>query len=192
LLDATEAARKLLSAVYRTGQRFGAGHLIDVLLGKSGEKVAKFGHDQLSVFGIGKELSAEGWKSLARQLEASEALVRDGEYGGLVLGPAARAILKGEVSVSQKVVVDRPKKARSTATADVASGDLDLFEALRAVRRELAAAAALPPYVIFHDSTLRAMAASRPQTPDQLARIPGVGARKLEAYGDAFLTVLRR
>ncbi|MGL4542329.1 MAG: RecQ family ATP-dependent DNA helicase, partial [Polymorphobacter sp.] len=169
LVDATEAARKLLSAVYRTGQRFGAGHLIDVLTGKGGEKIEKFGHDRLSVFGIGKELSADGWKSLARQLEASEALVRDGEYGGLVLGPAARAILKGEVSVSQKVVAERPKKARAVATADVASGDLDLFEALRTVRRELAAAAALPPYVIFHDSTLRAMAASRPQSPDQLA-----------------------
>ncbi len=193
LVDATEAARKLLSAAYRTGQRFGVGHLVDVLTGKGGEKVAKFGHDRLSVFGIGKELSAEGWKSLARQLEANEALVRDGDYGGLVLGPAARAILKGEVPVSVKVVAERPKKPRATpAAADVADGDRDLFEALRAVRRELASAAALPPYVIFHDSTLRAMAASRPQTADQLARVPGVGARKLEAYGEAFLAVLTR
>jgi ATP-dependent DNA helicase RecQ len=118
--------------------------------------------------------------------------MRDGDYGGLVLGPAAKAILRGEVPVSLKVVADRPKKARAAATADVADGDRDLFEALRAVRRELAASAALPPYVIFHDSTLRTMAASRPQTRDALARIPGVGASKLEAYGEAFLAVLTR
>ncbi|MFZ4690430.1 MAG: DNA helicase RecQ [Polymorphobacter sp.] len=193
LQDATEAARKLLSAVFRTGQRFGVGHLIDVLMGKPAEKVVKFGHDQLTVFGIGKELSGEGWKSLARQLEANEALVRDGEYGGLVLGPAARAILKGEVPVSLKVVTDAPKRSRgSTATtAAVDAGDVPLFEALRAVRRELAATASLPPYVIFHDSTLRAMAATRPKSLTEMGRIPGVGARKLESYGAAFLAAIK-
>ena len=192
LLDATEAARKLLSAAFRTGQRFGVGHLIEVLLGKSGEKITKFGHDQISVFGIGKELSAEGWKSLARQLEASEALVRDGEYGGLALGPAARAILKGDVPVSLKVVTERPKRARgaTATTAAVDEGDVPMFEALRAVRRELAATANLPPYVIFHDSTLRAMAATRPGTMAEMGRIPGVGARKLEADGAAFLAAI--
>ncbi|MBC7505807.1 MAG: HRDC domain-containing protein, partial [Sandarakinorhabdus sp.] len=194
LQDATEAARKLLSAVFRTGQRFGVGHLIDVLLGKAAEKVTKFGHDRLAVFGIGKELSADGWKSLARQLEASEALVRDGEYGGVVLGPAARAILKGEVPVSLKVMVDRPKRgsrAQAASLAAVDDGDVALFEALRAVRRELAAAANLPPYVIFHDSTLRAMAATRPQTPAALGRIAGVGDRKLASYGAAFLSAIQ-
>nr|WP_310523262.1 DNA helicase RecQ [Polymorphobacter sp.] len=194
LQDVTEAARKLLSAAYRTGQRFGVGHLIDVLTGKGGEKISKFGHDKLTVFGIGTELSGEGWKSLARQLEASEALVREGEYGGLVLGPAARAILKGDVPVSLKVVTERPKRGRGTTatTAAVEAGDVPLFEALRAVRRELAAAASLPPYVIFHDSTLRAMAATRPRTMAEMGRIPGVGARKLEAYGAAFLAAISK
>jgi ATP-dependent DNA helicase RecQ len=198
LQDATESARKLLSAVYRTGQRFGAGHIVDVLLGKTGEKIDKFGHDKLTVYGIGKELSGEGWKALARQLEASEALVRDGDYGGLVLGPAARAILKGEVAVSLKVASAQaePGRGRSRSagatTAAVADGDLALFEALRSVRRELAAAANLPPYVIFHDSTLRAMAASRPASMAEMGRIPGVGARKLESYGAAFLSAIAR
>ncbi|KAB7644425.1 DNA helicase RecQ [Polymorphobacter fuscus] len=195
LQDATEAARKLLSAVFRTGQRFGMGHLIDVLTGKAGEKVTKFGHDRLSVFGIGKELSPDGWKSLARQLEAGEALVREGEYGGLTLGPAARAILKGEVPVSLKVVAERPKRGRATSgaaasLAAVADEDVGLFEELRRVRRELAAAANLPPYVIFHDSTLRAMAATRPRSAAALARIPGVGDRKLASYGEAFLAAI--
>ena len=196
LQDATEAARKLLSAVYRTGQRFGVGHLIDVLLGKAGEKVTKFGHDQLSVFGIGTELSADGWKSLARQLEAGDAIVRDGEYGGVMLGPAARAILKGDVPVSVKVVAERAKRGRSAGAvsgaslAAVAEGDVALFEALRAVRRQLAADASLPPYVIFHDSTLRAMAASRPKSLAALGRLPGVGERKLASYGAAFLATI--
>jgi ATP-dependent DNA helicase RecQ len=192
LQDATEAARKLLSAVFRTGQRFGMGHLIDVLTGTRGEKVVKFGHDRLSVFGIGGELSGDGWKSLARQLEASEALVRDEETRGLMLGPAARPILKGEVPVVLKVVAEKPKRLRGTTatTAAVDAADLGVFDALRRVRRELAAAANLPPYVIFHDSTLRAMAATRPRTLAELGRIPGVGARKLEAYGAAFLAVI--
>ncbi len=192
LQDVTEAARKLLSACYRTGQRFGAQHLIDVLMGKAGEKISKFGHDALSVFGIGNELSPDGWKALARQLEAGEALVRDGEHGGLALGPAARPILKGDVPISLKIVAPTPKRSRgsSTTTAAVDAGDVPLFESLRAVRRELAAAANLPPYVIFHESTLRAMAASRPRTPAELARIPGVGARKLEAYGAPFLAAI--
>ena len=195
LQDATEAARKLLSACYRTGQRFGAQHIIDVLMGKTGERMTKFGHDALSVFGIGNtDLSQDGWKALARQLEAGEALVRDGEHGGLALGPAARAILKGEVPISLKIVTPPPKRTRgsSTTTAAVESGDVPLFEALRAVRRELAAVANLPPYVIFHDSTLRAMAASRPRTANEMARIPGVGARKLEAYGAPFLAAIAR
>ncbi|MEY2883958.1 MAG: hypothetical protein RL490_1682 [Pseudomonadota bacterium] len=193
LQDASEAARKLLSAVYRTGQRFGAQHVIDVLLGKSGERITKFNHDQLSVYGIGKDLSADGWKALARQLEAGEALVRDGEHGGLQLGPAARPILKGDVPVSLKIASTTPKRGRATpaSTAAIDDNDLALFEALRAVRRELAAAAGLPPYVIFHDSTLRAMAATRPRTRAELARIPGVGDRKLDAYGTAFLAAIK-
>jgi ATP-dependent DNA helicase RecQ len=194
LHDATEAARMLLSAAYRTGQRFGVGHLIDVLIGKENDKINRFGHDKLSVFGIGRNQSGETWKALARALEASEALVRDPEHGGLMLGPKARPILKGEVAISLK---EQPAKTRATgrssaSAASVETGDKPLFEALRGLRRELAAAAGLPPYVIFHDSTLRAMAEARPRTLSQLGGIAGVGARKLEAHGTAFLAVIAR
>jgi ATP-dependent DNA helicase RecQ len=192
LLDATEAARKLLSAVYRTGQRFGTGHLIEVLGGKATEKVQKFGHDRSSVFGIGKDWPADQWKSLARQLEAIDALERDPQHGGLVLGPAARPILKGEVAINLKQVEPRraAKASSSAAGADVAPQDRGLFEELRSLRRQLAADAGVPPYIVFADATLRAMAARRPQTMADMARIPGVGAVKLESWGPAFLAAI--
>ena len=193
LTDATEAARKLLSAVYRTGQRFGVQHLVEVLQGADGEKVRKFGHDQLSVFGIGSELSANGWKALARQLEAGEALLRDDEHGGLRLGPAARTILKGETPVLLREAAEparRTRTPRGGGAEPLGDADAALFEALRGVRRALAADAGVPPYVVFHDATLHAMARARPQTLDELGEISGVGARKLEAYGAAFLAVL--
>ena len=189
LADATEAARKLLSAVYRTGQRFGVGHLVDVLRGNSGEKVRKFGHESLSVFGIGRDVGAASWQALARQLEASEALVRDPEHGGLILGPAARPILKGEANIALREIADAPRRSRDRRGTD--APDDPLFEALRRVRRDLAAASGVPPYVVFHDATLRAMAAERPATLSDLGRVSGVGARKLEAYGAAFLEVLQ-
>jgi ATP-dependent DNA helicase RecQ len=191
LADATEAARKLLSAVYRTGQRFGVGHLVDVLRGTGGEKVRRFGHDALSVFGIGGDMAASNWQALARQLEASEALVRDPEHGGLMLGPNARPILKGEARVEQRAAAPPARGRRERADAITRPADTPLFEALRQVRRELAAASGVPPYVVFHDATLRAMAAERPRSLDDLGRISGVGARKLETYGAAFLTVLQ-
>jgi ATP-dependent DNA helicase RecQ len=192
LLDATEAARKLLSAVYRTGQRFGTGHLIEVLGGKATEKVQKFGHDRSSVFGIGKDWPADQWKSLAHQLEAIDALERDPQHGGLVLGPAARPILKGEVAINLKQVEPRraAKASSSAAGADVAPQDRGLFEELRSLRRQLAADAGVPPYIVFADATLRAMAARRPQTMADMARIPGVGAVKLESWGPAFLAAI--
>ena len=194
LKDATEAARKLLSAVVRTGQRFGVGHLVEVLHGSTGEKVRKFGHEALSVFGIGRELDGDGWRALARQLEAGEALVRDPEHGGLQLGPKAKAILKGETPVELRVVA--PKRERSSRRlpgvppAGLSDADGMLFDELRKVRRELAAEAGMPPYVIFHDATLRTMASERPGSLVALGRISGVGARKLEAYGDAFLAAI--
>ncbi|WP_419816399.1 DNA helicase RecQ [Glacieibacterium sp.] len=193
LKDATEAARKLLSAVVRTGQRFGVGHLVEVLHGGASEKVRKFGHEALSVFGIGRELDANGWRALARQLEASEALVRDAEHGGLRLGPAARPILKGETEISLRIEPARKeRRTRSTAAAvSLPAKDASLFEELRRVRRELAAEAGMPPYIVFNDATLRAMAAERPRSLAALGQISGVGARKLEAYGDAFLQVLQ-
>ena len=194
LLDATEAARKLLSAVYRTGQRFGTGHLIEVLAGKPTEKVQKFGHHRLPLFGIGKDWPADQWKSLARQLEAADALERDPEHGGLVLGPAARPILKGDVAVRLKQVAPRPPSRAATkasgVAADIAPEDRGLFEELRALRRQLAADAGVPPYIVFSDATLRAMAARRPQTLADMARIPGVGAVKLESWGPAFLSAI--
>ncbi len=192
LLDATEAARKLLSAVYRTGQRFGTGHLIEVLGGKATEKVQKFGHDRSSVFGIGKDWPADQWKSLARQLEAIDALERDPQHGGLVLGPAARRILKGEVAINLKQVEPRraAKASSSAAGADVAPQDRALFDELRSLRRQLAADAGVPPYIVFADATLRAMAARRPQSMADMARIPGVGAVKLESWGPAFLAAI--
>jgi ATP-dependent DNA helicase RecQ len=194
IVDATEAARKLLSAVYRTGQRFGVGHLIDVLAGKSSEKVAKFHHDSLSLFGIGKDWPADQWKGLARQLEAMDALERDPAHGGLILGPAARPILKGDVAISLKQAPPRRLRSndRSSRGSDAGLSDADqpLFDQLRALRRELASDAGVPPYVVFHDSTLRAMAASRPDTLAALGRVPGVGAAKLDRWGPAFLAAI--
>ncbi|MCU0890258.1 MAG: DNA helicase RecQ [Sandarakinorhabdus sp.] len=191
IVDATEAARKLLSAVYRTGQRFGVGHLIDVLAGKPSEKVQKFHHDGLSLFGIGNDWPAEQWKGLARQLEAIDALERDPEHGGLILGPAARPILKGEIAISLKQAAPRSRRSSErSADAGLAGADQPLFEALRSLRRTLAAEAGVPPYVVFHDSTLRAMATSRPESLSALGRVPGVGAAKLERWGPAFLAVI--
>ena len=196
LVDATEAARKLLSAVYRTGQRFGAAHLIDVLAGKTSEKIRKFGHDNSSVFGIGRDVPAEQWRNLARQLEAIDALERDPEGGGLVLGPAARPILKGDVPIALKQVPPRlgatKSATKSAANAEIAASDQPLFEKLRNLRRQLAAEAGVPPYIVFSDATLRAMAASRPRDTAGMSRIPGVGAVKLESWGALFLAAINR
>ncbi len=200
LVDATEAARKLLSAVYRTGQRFGIAHLIDVLAGKTSEKITKFGHDHTSVFGIGRDWPAEQWRNLGRQLEAMDALERDPEGGGLVLGPAARAILKGDVPIAMKQPVAAPLSTRrgaakagsstKAANADIAPADQPLFEQLRSLRRQLAAEAGVPPYIVFSDATLRAMAGSRPRDLAGMGRVPGVGAVKLESWGQQFLAVI--
>jgi ATP-dependent DNA helicase RecQ len=193
VIDATELARKLLSAVYRTGQSFGFGHLQKVLTGGADERVLQRGHDRLSVFGIVGSDEAPLLQPLNRALQARGSLVAT-EHGGLKLGGDARAILKGERTV--EIVRPAPTRARGSGErrrreAVNPVGD-PLFEALRALRRELAAEAQVPPYVIFHDATLREMAASRPATLAELAEIPGIGARKLEAYGDAFLDVIRR
>jgi len=191
VVDTTELARKLLSAVYRTGQSFGFGHIQKVLTGAADERVSQRGHDRLSVFGIVGEDEARLLQPLSRALQARGTLVAT-EHGGLKLGGEAKAILKGEQRVE---IVQPPKTERTSrrARAQAANpvGD-PLFEALRELRRELAAEAQLPPYVIFHDATLREMAAMRPTRRTELAAIGGVGARKLEAYGDAFLSVIRR
>ncbi|MFO1240625.1 MAG: DNA helicase RecQ [Sphingomonadaceae bacterium] len=188
-VDASETARKFLSAVYRTGQSFGVGHLEAVLTGATSERTEKLGHDALSVFGIVDGDEAALIRPVARALVLRDAL-RPNEHGGLMFGPEARAILKGDASVELVIPPKRERRRRRAAAANPV-GD-PLFDALRALRRELAENAGVPPYVIFHDSTLREMAAAKPRRLDELGRISGVGTRKLEAYGDAFLSVLKR
>ncbi|AXB78269.1 DNA helicase RecQ [Novosphingobium sp. P6W] len=192
VIDVTDAARKLLSAVYRTGQSYGLGHLEKVLTGVADDRVLQRGHDQLSVFGIMTEDEKPLLKALARALQARGSLTPT-EHGGLMLGGDARAILKGEASVAI-VVPPKAERKRRSKGGDAVSNPVDdpLFEALRELRRELAKEAGVPPYVIFHDSTLREMAAARPSSLADMGGIGGVGARKLDAYGDAFLEVIRQ
>ena len=194
--DGTEAARKLLSAIYRTGQSFGAAHVVDVLMGNSTDKVARHRHESLSVFGIGADLEPHAWRSLIRQLIVRGKLRVDHErFGALALTDASRALLRGEetlrVREDTKELAPR-RKPRAAVPADVADGDRDLWDALRECRRRLATERNLPPYVIFHDATLKQMLAARPVDRDALLRISGVGQAKLERYGDQFLEVLRR
>ncbi|MCA0903181.1 DNA helicase RecQ [Qipengyuania aquimaris] len=187
--DTTELARKLLSAVYRTGQSFGMGHLQKVLVGAEDERVRQRGHDRLSVFGIVEGEDARLLQPLGRALQARGDLVPT-EHGGLSLGGAAREIIKGERKVEIIVPPKRSRRRRGEAAANPV-GD-PLFEALRDLRRDLAKEAGVPPYVVFHDSTLREMASSRPSTLSELGRLGGVGARKLDAYGERFLAEIAR
>jgi ATP-dependent DNA helicase RecQ len=191
--DGTEAARKLLSTVYRTGQRFGAAQVVDVLLGKDTDKVRQHGHDRLSVYGIGTELGGPAWRSVVRQLIVQGFLSADQRrYGALVLTEQSRPLLKGEIGLELREDRKRrtsKKKRRDTATS-LAAADQPLFEALRRRRKEIADRLDLPPYVIFHDATLRQMAEFRPRTEADLLNINGVGEAKLERYGRAFLEVI--
>jgi len=189
--DVSVLAQKVLSAVYRTGQSYGFGHIQKVLTGDADDRVIERGHDRLSVFGIVGIDEAPLLKPLARALQAKGSLVAT-EHGGLMLGHDARAILKGEQPV-HIVIPPKTERKRRGARGGEANpvGDV-LFDALRALRRELAQDAGVPPYVVFHDSTLRAMAAHRPTTLTALGEIDGIGARKLDAYGEAFLAVIRR
>jgi len=206
--DGTIAAQKALSAVYRTGQRYGAGHLIDVLLGNATEKVAQQAHDTLKTFGVGKDLSKTEWQSVYRQLVANGFLTVDLEgYGGFRLTDSGVAVIKGQrtVSLRKDPVLERRKGVRDAlrrqstrggATAGargaLSAADDALWHALRDCRTGLAKAQAVPPYVIFHDSTLLEMVSQRPRNHDAFARLPGVGGRKLERYADAFLEVIRQ
>ncbi len=196
--DASEAARMALSCVYRSGQRFGAGHLIDVLLGKSTPQVEKFRHAQLSTFGIGEALTQAQWSGVFRQLVAGGLLSVDMEgYGGLRLAEAARPVLRGEQAVWLRRDAERVRQrtskaeraARAKETYDAARDD-PLWLALKARRTELAREQGVPPYVIFHDSTLLEMLERRPATLAAMGQIGGIGQAKLERYGKAFLQVL--
>lgn len=193
VVDATTLAQKLLSAVYRTGQTYGFGHIEKVLTGAGDERISQRGHDQLSVFGIVPSEEAHLLRPLARALQARGSLVPT-EHGGLALGGDAKAVLKGDAAVLIALApkAERSRKGRRERPGGVNPAGDPLFEALRALRRDLAAEAGLPPYVIFHDSTLREMATSRPATLSALGELGGVGARKLEAYGEAFLAVIRQ
>ena len=194
VIDATELARKLLSAAYRTGQAFGFGHLEKVLTGAGDERISQRGHDQLSVFGIVPSEEAHLLRPLARALQARGALVPT-EHGGLALGGDARQILTGDLPVLI-ALAPKPEGGRSRGRRDKSGavnpqGD-PLFDALRELRRSIAAEAGVPPYVVFHDSTLREMAAQRPPSLRAMGEITGVGARKLEAHGEAFLNLIRQ
>ncbi|WP_438281649.1 DNA helicase RecQ [Pseudomonas alabamensis] len=193
--DATEPARQALSAIYRTGQRYGVGHLIDVLLGKSTDKVRNFGHEKLAVFGVGKATSEHEWRSLFRQLVARGLVDIDIEgYGGLRLSDSCRPLLRGEVTLQLRRDLKPQTVAKSgggsPASQLVRGEEREQWEALRSLRRKLAEEHSVPPYVIFPDSTLLEMLRSQPISLAEMGRVSGVGARKLERYGQAFLEVL--
>lgn len=191
--DATNAARQLLSAIYRTEQRFGAAYVIDVLLGNVSDRIRDFGHDQLSVFGIGKDHGAQEWRSLIRQLVAADMLTVDPDFGGLRLQEKCRALLRGEASFQARK--DTVAKSRGGTRARVRPQLTDpaeehLFEVLKSVRLDIARDEGIPPYRIFHDATLMEMVRRMPDDPTKLLEITGVGEAKLERYGEDFLSAL--
>ncbi|QGW78777.1 DNA helicase RecQ [Pseudomonas alkylphenolica] len=195
--DATEPARQALSAVYRTGQRYGVGHLVDVLLGRDNEKIRNFGHEKLAVYGVGKARSEGEWRSLFRQLVARGLADIDLEgYGGLRLSDSCRPLLRGEVSLELRRDLKPQTSSKSSGSGGSPASQLvrgeerEQWEALRALRRKLAEEHGVPPYVIFPDSTLLEMLRSQPGSLSEMAQVSGVGARKLERYGAAFLDVL--
>jgi len=189
--DGTEAVRKALSAVYRTEQRFGVNHLIDVLRGGEGEKIYQFDHHRLATYGLGKDLDANQWRSVFRQLVARGYLRVDMDrFGALRLEEQCRPLLRGEETIQLRR--DVPKKAgkQTTKTSLPADINVALWEALRERRRELAEDQGVPPYVIFHDRTLQEMCVALPQNLAQFGRLTGVGERKLDKYGADFIQVI--
>ena len=195
--DATEAAQQALSCVYRTGQMFGAGYLIDVLRGLGNERIRRFGHDRIPTHGVGADLDPYRWRSVFRQLVAQGLLSVDMDgYGSLRLTEASWPVLRGEEEVLMRRDLRPPRGARKRKPKepppppDPETWDESLWEALRARRTELAKAQSVPPYVIFHDSTLRDMVHRRPRTLEEFASLGGVGDAKLSRYGDEFLAVI--
>jgi ATP-dependent DNA helicase RecQ len=195
LFDGTIAAQKALSCIYRTGERFGQAYIVDVLLGVENERIAQFGHDRLSTFGIGTEHDNRAWRAILRQLIALRLIDVDlAGHGGLSIASAGRDFLRDKPTLMLRVPAPprarRNKTARSAAPSAVTEADRDLFEALRRKRTELARAQNVPPYVIFHDKTLIELAATRPASRTAMAKVPGIGDAKLERYGEAFLAVI--
>ena len=196
-------AQKVLSCAYRTGQRFGAMHLIDVLVGRLTERVQQFGHDKLSVFGIGREFNEKQWRGAIRQLVALGHLAPDSEaFGALKLTELARGVLKGETEVmlreqthGSRIRASRSKSRRGDLApapgAAAKAGDPTLLGALRAWRSQVARSRGVPAYVVLHDSTIDGIAALRPATLAQLRDIPGIGDKKLEHYGDELIALVK-
>ncbi len=200
--DGTDAARKLLSCIYRFWQhgqqRFGAGHLVDVLRGKETDKVQQYGHQSLSTFGVGADLSENQWRAVLRQLVALGHVVAEGEYNTLALTDSARAVLKGEVQLTLREAAEAPRRSKTSkgagkpaAPADLTGDALARFADLRAWRAEVAREHNLPAYIVFNDATLADMARIAPQTLGELGQISGVGVKKLQAYGEQILLVLK-
>ena len=196
--DGKVIAQKLLSCAYRTGQRFGAMHLIDVLVGRATERVKQFGHDQLSVFGVGRELNEKQWRAALRQLVAMGHLAPDSEaYGARKLTESARGVLKGETPIllrEQTASTGRAIRSKSRrgdlVQRPAAAGDATLLARLRAWRSEIARKRGVPAYVVLHDATIDGIASARPATLGQLRDIPGIGDKKLEHYGDELLALI--
>ncbi len=203
LRDGKVIAQKLLSCAYRTGQRFGAMHLIDVLIGRLTERVTQFGHDRISVFGIGRELNEKQWRAVIRQLVALDHLQPDtAAFGALKLTDSARGVLKGETEVmlreetpGSRLRASRTKSRRgdisSPSTGEGEAGDPNLLGALRAWRSQIARKRGVPAYVVLHDSTIDGIATSRPRTLEQLRGIPGIGDKKLEHYGEELIALVK-
>jgi ATP-dependent DNA helicase RecQ len=199
--DATTAAQKALSCIARTGQRFGSGHVTDVLLGNDTDKVRRHGHDDVSTYGIGADRSKSEWRTVIRQLVAKGMVEVDvAGYGALTLTEACRPVLRGTQSVALREGTRSNGTVSSSTTARTADPsdplpdegpERELFEALRETRTELASEQEVPPYIVFNDKALRAMVEHRPTTPQEFRSIHGVGDTKLERYGDTFLSVIR-
>jgi ATP-dependent DNA helicase RecQ len=190
--DGTVQAQKFLSTVVRTNQRFGAGHLIDILLGKTTPRVSELNHHTLTTFGIGQEMNEKQWRGVVRQLVGSGYLTTDEEgYGSLKLTPKSAPVLKGQerLEFRQDTAVKAERKQRAVQT-ELQGADAELFVALRTLRAEIAREQSVPAYVIFHDSTLRQMALDKPRSLKAFGKLSGVGQRKLESYGQGFLEVI--
>jgi ATP-dependent DNA helicase RecQ len=200
LFDGTIAAQKALSCIYRTGERFGQAYVADVLLGVDNDRIAQFGHDRISTFGIGVEHDNRTWRAILRQLITLRLVDVDlAGHGGLSIAPAGRDFLRDKPTLMLRVASaprarsgkdGRDKVARSAAQSAVPEADRDLFQALRQKRMEIARAQNVPPYVIFHDKTLIELAAAKPSSRTEMADVPGVGEAKLDRYGPAFLAVI--
>jgi ATP-dependent DNA helicase RecQ len=205
--DATIAAQKFLSAVLRTGQRFGAGHVIDVLAGRATDRVVQLGHDQLPTFGVGADIDDRGWRGIARQLVAQGLLRPDAQaYGALQVTQAAWPVLRSQGRLELRKAADpAPRASRAARSQPDAratrgagrpvAGDLDpaaagLFDSLRAERKRIADEQGVPAYVVCHDSTLKAIAQRRPRDTAELLGVPGIGAAKSARYGERFLAVI--